>query len=166
MKKIMSVILLISVFLMPSQVFALSCPEPLAPDLAYEEYDAVIIGSVAKIETNAEEKILTIKVQKSFKGVDKTVITVKEDSTWGESQNGFKYLYYLNEDGANWDHPLCSPTTNDLGIADEFYGDIEEVALQEVEGAEDTSQKTIMAVLIGVMIVALIVFWRRKRKKS
>ncbi|MGE7023022.1 hypothetical protein [Solibacillus cecembensis] len=167
MKKIMIAMFLISFFIMPKQSFALSCVEPSPPNIAYEEYDAVIIGTVEKIKEKSEEKILTIKVQKSYKGVDKKIITVKENIMWGESQLNTDYLYFLNKEGENWVHPLCSPTTNNTEIADEFLGDKVGMALHHVdENGIDFKKWGLIAFSATLFITVLVVFFIRKRKQK
>jgi hypothetical protein len=172
---------------MPKQSFALTCAEPSPPDVAYNEYDAVIIGTVQKIKENNGKKILTIKVDKSFKGVDKKIITVEEDITWGESQFNFDYLYFLNKEGENWVHPLCSPTTNNASIADNFLADKEEISLKNVmvnkieakdtvkevpllEDKNDTKKEesnelplVVLLVVISTLVVVVIITSKRKK---
>ena len=143
MKKIMITMFLIYVFLIPKQSYALSCAEPSPPDVAYNEYDAVIIGTVQKIKENNGIKMLTIKVDKSFKGVDKKIITVEEDFTWGESEFNSDYLYFLNKDGDNWVHPLCSPTTSNFNASDKYLSDKEEIPLQPVVHNEKEPKDTV-----------------------
>ncbi|MEG0471868.1 MAG: hypothetical protein RR588_06000 [Solibacillus sp.] len=167
MKKIIMTIFLISLFILPKQSFALKCAEPSPPNIAYEQYDAVIVGTVEKIKEKSGEKILTIKVQKSYKGVDKTNITVIEDITWGESQLNSDYLYYLNKEGGEWVHPLCSPTTNNTAIIDEFFGNKEEITLQHVDGKVfDVKKWGLIAISTALFITVLAVFIIRKRRKQ
>lgn len=163
----MSVVFLISLIIMPKQSFALSCAEPSPPNIAYDEYDAVIIGTVEKIREKSGEKVLTIKVQKSYKGVDKTIITVKEDITWGESQLNLDYLFFLNKEGENWVNPLCSPTSNKTEMTDEFLGDKEEMPLQNVDRIEKNFKKwSLIAFSTAIFIIVLATFIIRKRKKK
>lgn len=171
MKKIMIMIFLISLFLLPAQSFALSCAELPSPDVAYDRYEAVIIGTVEDIQERSDEKTLIIEVNKSFKGVNKEIIAVEEDLTWGESQLNAEYLFYLNKEGEEWVHPLCSPTTLNTDIADEFYADkeeivLEEMALEDVEIAESQSKGaiflTIMTVFFVITAAVFLIIRRRK----
>ena len=168
MKKIMIALFIISLLVMPKQGFALSCVEPSPPDIAFNEYDAVIIGTVEKIKENKNEKLLTIAVDKSFKGVDKNIITVEEDITWGTSQLNADYLYYLDKEGKNWVHPLCSPTTDNTDIAEESLADKEEIALQNVEitennGPNDTAFIVLLAVILATVAAILLISKRKKK---
>ena len=167
MKKIMLLVFLTSLFLLPKQSFALSCAEPSPPEVAYDEYDAVIIGSVEKIKENNDGKTLTIEIDKSFKGVDKKTITVKEDITWGESQDNASYLFFLNKEGDNWVHPLCSPTTHNTDQADEVFADKEKITLQDVEASESEPLNTGLIILIAVIlvIVVAVIFISLRKKK-
>ena len=71
MKKLMILVFFTSLFMILIQSSALSCPEPSPVDVAYDEYDAVLIGTIEDIESNNTNKELTIEVDQSFKGVDK-----------------------------------------------------------------------------------------------
>ena len=153
MKKIMILVFISSLFLIPGRSYALSCVEPPPPDVAFDKYDAVLIGSVEKIESGKTVKILTIEVEKSFKGVDEKTITISEDLTWGESQENATYLFFLNREGKKWVHPLCSPTTHNTNIAEETFADKEEVTLQAVESTGSESTDTALKVLIAVLLV-------------
>jgi hypothetical protein len=169
LKKIWMAIFLFSIILMPNKSFALSCVEPPPPDIAFDEYDAVIIGLMQDIKVNRTNKILTVKVEKSYKGVNEKIITVEEDLDWGESQLDFDYLYFLNKEGTNWVHPLCSPTTNNASIANTYFADKEEIPLEKVitndDKIEENDRPPVAVVLLLVAIVALMVFVNLKRKR-
>lgn len=169
MKKMMISILFISLFLIPIQSFALSCAEPLPLDVAIEEYAAVVIGSVKGIESGGGAKKLTVEVEKSFKGVDVNKITVYEDLTWGESQEGATYLFFLDKDKEKWFHPLCSPTTHNTDLADEQFADQKEIPLQDVESFNSESDNTLAIVMISALMLGILaaIIWilsARKRK--
>lgn len=155
MEKALMTITLFLFFLMPTQSLALSCAEPSSPDRAYREYDAVIIGTVEKIKDRNSVKILTIRVNKSFKGVDEKMITVKEDIMWGESQLDANYLYYLNAEGGKWIHPLCSPTTGNTDLADEVFADKKEIALRDGNLAVNDTRGGGRTLFLEMMIVIL-----------
>ncbi|WP_422122507.1 hypothetical protein DHX103_11945 [Planococcus sp. X10-3] len=156
MKKVLILVFLTSLFLIPGKSFALSCVEPPPPDVAYDEYDAVLIGKVGNIDSNSTRKKLTIEVEKSFKGVNETTITVTEDVTWGESQENATYLFFLDKEGEKWIHPLCSPTTHNTDLADEYFADKEELTLQDVEAVDGASDNTVIMVLVAIPVVAII----------
>ena len=167
MKKCIIALFIISLLFMPKQGFALSCVEPSPPDIAFDEYDAVIIGIVVKIKETHNGKILTVAVDTSYKGVDENFITVEEDITWGTSQLNAGYLYFLDKDGEDWIHPLCSPTTDHTYIAEEFLADKETITLQNVEIDENESNYGVFVALLAVIVViVLTLFLIRKRKKK
>lgn len=168
MKKIMILLILSSLFLIPGRSFALSCAEPPPLDIAYDEYDAVLIGSVARIENTDASKTLTIEVQKSYKGVTEKTVTVFEDLTWGESRENATYLFFLNKEGEKWIHPLCSPTTHKTELADELFADKEEITLQDVASSDSASDDNPAPIFL---IAALIVLtaagvWIKLSKQS
>lgn len=113
-------ILLLSLFYF-NNVSALSCASPLPINESFQHYEGIIIGNVVEIEKEKEEKILTVKVQKSLKGINEEVLIIKEDMMWGESMENETYIFYLQKNKSNdWSNPLCSPTsslTNDINEA-------------------------------------------------
>lgn len=149
MKRLLIAVLFLSMFSLPAHSLALSCEEPPPPEIAYGEYDAVIIGNVEKISESMSAKTMTVRVEKSFKGVDREIITVKEDLTWGQSQLHSSLLFFLNKEGENWVHPLCSPTTADTELADAVFADKEELVLED---AENNSTGWRVAILLGAVI--------------
>lgn len=164
MKKVIALFLLF-LFLFPNQGFVLSCVEPSPPDVAYGEYDGVIIGTVQKINENHRGKVLTIKVHKSFKGVNEKIILAKEDVTWGESRLNMDSLFFLNKEGESWVHPVCSPTTQNTNIANEFFADKEEIVLQDVDIKDNESKAPILlSILTAIVVLAAAVFGAIRRK--
>lgn len=157
MKKIIFLVFIASIFLNPAQSLALSCAEPSPVKIAYEEYDAVLIGEVTDIDYTDNKKMLTVEVGKSFKGVETEAITVYEDVTWGESRKNAEYLFFLNLEGGKWIHPLCSPTTHNTELADREYADKEEIVLQEVESSEAASNNTIVIVVMLLLLTAAVI---------
>lgn len=153
----MILVFLLSLFLMPNQSLALSCAEPSSVEIAYDEYDAVLVGEVKDINHNNNTKMLIIEVGKSYKGVETKTITVYEDITWGESQKNAEYLFFLNLDAGKWIHPLCSPTTHKTELADVAYVDKEEVVLQEVESSGFDSNDTTLIVLMALLVAGLVI---------
>ena len=165
MEKALIALFLISLFLLPKHSLALSCVEPSPPNIAYNEYDAVVIGTVEKIKDRSHLKTLTIRVDKSFKAVDQKVITVKEDGTWGESQLNASYLFYLNKEGGKWVHPLCSSTTGNTDIADEFFADKEEITLENADIAVDDTRGGIVIIFLEIIVVILAIGRLKMMKK-
>lgn len=165
MKKIILTALFMSFFIVPNQSLALSCVEPSPPDVAYDEYDAVIIGEVKKIKETLTKKMVTVEVAKSFKGVEVATIKVEEDITWGTSQLGTDYLYFLNRDGDDWVHPLCSPTTDNTALAEAFLADKEEIDLQDLD-RNGSMNRMIMALTALSVASAALVYARSSRKKK
>lgn len=155
MKKVMISVLFISLFLIPGQGFALSCAEPPPPDIAYDEHDAVVIGSIKEIDRSSGKKKLMIDVEKSYKGVSVNKITVYEDPTWGESQEGATYLFFLDKDEGKWLHPLCSPTTHNTDSADEHFADQKELPLQSVESYASDSDNTLAILMIAALLLGI-----------
>lgn len=149
MKRLLIAVLFLSMFSLPVHSRALSCEEPPPPEIAYDEYDAVIVGTVEEINESTSVKIMTVRVEKSFKGVGRKIITVKEDLTWGQSQLHSSLLFFLNKEGENWVHPLCSPTTADIDLADAVFADKEELALQSAENNPIGWQ---LAILLGAIL--------------
>lgn len=149
MKRLLIAVLFLSMFLLPAHSQALSCEEPPPPEIAYGEYDAVIIGTVEKISESMSAKTMTVRVEKSFKGVGREIITVKEDLTWGQSQLDSSLLFFLNKEGENWVHPLCSPTTADTDLADAVFVDKEELVLKS---AENNPTGWRLAILLGAIL--------------
>lgn len=157
MKKIILLVFIASIFLNPAQSFALSCAEPSPVKIAYEEYDAVLIGEVKDIDYTDNKKMLTVEVGKSFKGVETEAITVYEDVTWGESRKNAEYLFFLNLEAGKWIHPLCSPTTHNSELADREYADKEEIVLQEVESSEFDSTGIIPIGLVALLVAGIVI---------
>lgn len=157
MKKIIIPVFLLALFLMPNQSLALSCAEPSPVEIAYDEYDAVLVGQVKDINHYNNTKTLIIEVEKSYKGADRKTITVYEDVTWGESRKNATYLFFLNQDGGKWINPLCSPTTHRTELADEAYADKQEVALQEVESSEFGTTGIISIGLMALLTVGVVI---------
>ncbi|MCM3611817.1 hypothetical protein M4S82_11180 [Planococcus sp. MERTA32b] len=156
MKRLMILVFFTSLFMVPIQSSALSCPEPSSVAVEYDEYDAVLIGTVVEIESNNTNKRLTIEVAKSFKGADKKTVTVSEDVTWGESQENGTYLFFLKKEGEKWYHPLCSPTTHNTNLAAEHFTDEEEITLHEVPGVSGVSTNTPLILLTGILLTVVI----------
>ncbi|UOE95321.1 hypothetical protein [Alkalihalobacillus sp. LMS39] len=156
------IFIFLSLMLIPKQSYALECPEDSPLDMAFDEYDAVIIGKVIRIDEKSANKTLTIQVEKSYKGVDKDLVIVEEDLTWGTSQLNSEYVYFLNKKGQEWVHHLCSPTTKRSGTAEKFLTDKEEIELQNVVIYKYSNKAFFL--IIFCLVIAL--FFRHKKTKD
>lgn len=162
MKKLIITVCLLSVFLIPKQSHALSCIEPPPANIAFERYDAVIIGTVQDIERKNNSLLLTLEVEKSYKGVEDKIIKVYEDVFWGTSVEGTKYLFYLNKEEGKWIHPLCSPTTTK--VENEFFTNKIELDLKEEKVTEEKPQyASIIFLLVAGFAVLFVVIFTKKR---
>jgi hypothetical protein len=102
--------------LVGSWVFACSCAPPPEPKKALEQAKAVFLGEVTKIEEDGQNRTVTVKVERWWKGGDTaevTVSTAKDGAACGYGfQKGMKYLVYAT--GGEKDKPLraslCSRT--------------------------------------------------------
>ncbi|MBB6454704.1 hypothetical protein HNQ94_003193 [Salirhabdus euzebyi] len=119
MKKLLFLFIFI-MFASPTSIQALDCAIPSLEE-GYAEYDGVIVGFVKDISKKESGNILKVNVKQSFKGVTKTWILVEEDHFWGDSKKGEEYLFFLKEKNeTEWDHPLCSPTSNVSNVQEEI----------------------------------------------
>ena len=110
-------VLLLS-FLPFQKTFALSCIEPPPPEVAFHEYDVVVIATVTSMKSPPfiDTKLIEADVSLSLKGYNGNTITFAEDKMWGESHIGTEYLLFLNKNGDRLESPLCSPTTETVGL--------------------------------------------------
>lgn len=170
MNKIMIITLLLALFAFPTQSYALSCEEPPSYKTAFDKYDGVILGKVLTVKDGYKSKELVVEVDKSFKGVQQKYISVREDSEWGNSQVNFSYLFFLNNEAEQWEHPLCSPTTNNIVIASHELGDIEAVQLtmnenpvKSDEEKRNTRHMTIALITVLPCLAALFIIVSKRR---
>ncbi|UKS25390.1 hypothetical protein LOZ80_27905 [Paenibacillus sp. HWE-109] len=140
--------------LFPTNTYALSCAQPLAVDQAYDRYDAVVVATVDEIIRRKQHNELQLTILNSFKGVEERKLTVAEDLTWGTSQKGEQYLYYLMKKDGSWENPLCSPMQKAVNsyTSLSYLKDKEITLKQKVVPAE--TNKTNWAV-IAISIVLL-----------
>ena len=110
-------VLLLS-FLPFQKTFALSCIEPPPPEVAFHEYDVVVIATVTSMKSPLffDTKLIEADVSLSLKGYNGNTITFAEDKMWGTSHIGTEYLLFLNKNGDRLESPLCSPTTETVGL--------------------------------------------------
>lgn len=86
---------------------------------------------------------------------------------WGGSQLHSDYLFFLNRDGEEWVNPLCSPTSNNIAMADEYFGENEEMPLQNIDHNEMNFKKwSLIAVLVAIFTIVLATFIIRKKKQK
>lgn len=99
-----------------AELLACSCAPPPPPKKALEAATAVFLAEVVKIEDVGQERTVTLKVERWWKGGDKAelvVSTSKSGASCGYGfQKGHKYLIYAH--AAEKDKPLhvslCSRT--------------------------------------------------------
>lgn len=160
----------------PSTSYALDCAIE-KPDQAFDVYDAVIVGTVDGVKKNKTNKTVTVNVEKSLKGVVNKTITVTEDLNWGISRANETYLYYLMKSENAWISPLCSPTSSDLSLVNQYLADKEELNLIENKGKAQASEQTHQAYILSIVLkaiallticcifIGLLIMWRRRRLK-
>ena len=112
------IFMLILSFLPFQKTFALSCIEPPPPEVAFHEYDVVVIATVTSMKSPLfiDTKLIEADVSLSLKGYNGNTITFAEDQMWGESHIGTEYLLFLNKNGDRLESPLCSATTRTVGL--------------------------------------------------
>ncbi|BFT75689.1 hypothetical protein [Paenibacillus sp. P36] len=108
--RMLIIILVVWTAFVPAHAFALSCAMPPSIEKSYELYDAVIVANVDQVITKRNSKELKLTVLTSFKGMEDRNISVAEDFTWGTSERGKSYLFFLKKKEGDWENPLCSPT--------------------------------------------------------
>ncbi|MBP1965895.1 hypothetical protein [Paenibacillus aceris] len=96
--------------LVPAHASALSCARPPSIEKSYELYDAVVVANVDDVIRKKNNKELKLTVLSSFKGMVDRNVAVAEDVTWGMSERGKQYLFFLKKKEGGWENPLCSPT--------------------------------------------------------
>ncbi|PKR77140.1 hypothetical protein CEY16_10370 [Halalkalibacillus sediminis] len=124
------------IFLLPVTSTALSSDSPSIEE-SFESYDGVVIGSIdAVYKKNSSNNYVRVKVEKSYKGVEKDWIIFEEDVSWGQrTEEGSTYILFLDEQIRTWENPLCSPSKviSDTSEENEFLKDQKTLALKEVE---------------------------------
>ncbi|MCL6460209.1 MAG: hypothetical protein K6T85_19640 [Gorillibacterium sp.] len=187
MKKmiLVSLILVFSCsFFYPKGALALSCAELPTVELAYDKYDAVIIGQVEDVVRNKISNEIKINVLNSFKGIEERKIALAEDITWGAldgpSIKGRTYLFFLRKQNNEWENPLCSPTKLSFDATDEELSFLQnkEIPLktESVSTQSPINEKLLntpspingieIAVILILIGVTLFAFIRYKKHKS
>lgn len=111
MKYLFTFVLLISALIFPTQSLALSCVELPPMEESFNNYEAIVVAKVITIAQSENNKILEVEVENSFKKINSKNLEIQEDVTWGMSELGKTYLFFLNEENGTLVNPLCSPTT-------------------------------------------------------
>lgn len=147
---------------------ALSCAFPENYVRAYEQYDAVILGKVIKVEAREpyqyNDYTLTIKVEQSFKTITQRTIEIHEQSSPRIDQLGETYLFFLKKDGDGYINRVCSPTTNDQERINEFLAEPSISTPLELE-PQRLSLSTIILGFTGAIAIIFVslVFYRRRQ---
>jgi hypothetical protein len=114
-----------------SELVACSCAPPPPPKKALEGATAVCLAEVVKIEEAGQERTVTLKVEKWWKGGDKAelvVSTAKSGAACGYGfEKGKRYLVYagVEEKGKPLGVSLCSRTRTEKEA--ESSGDFKEL---------------------------------------
>jgi len=96
---------------------ALSCVSVPNVEEAYTKYDRIVVAkveSVRRVSPFSGENKVKLAVERSFKGKVESQLTIREDFTWGAlngpSEQGERYLFFLNHKDGQWHNPLCAPS--------------------------------------------------------
>lgn len=106
-----------------------------------------------------DSNIVRVQVLQSFKGVTDANISISENSTWGSSWGpsdaGQTYLFFLMKSGSGWENPLCSPTLKQGNAAEElaFLKD-KEIALNEATEPSGISGGRVWLITIAALGVS------------
>ena len=122
----------------PLALLACSCPPPPPPKQAMEDSKAVFLAEVVKVEAEGQERTVTLKVERWWKGGDKVEMVVATAKSGGACGYGFekgkKYLVYAG--AGEKDKPLhvslCSRTRTEKEA--EKSGDFKELGEGKAPG--------------------------------
>ncbi|MFD2118060.1 hypothetical protein ACFSTH_01560 [Paenibacillus yanchengensis] len=186
MKKNMVSVLLLCIVLIGTlfyapQVSALSCAEFTKIEEAYDRYEAIIVGTVKKVDRKKTYNSVTIDIERSFKSLTERQIQVREDIKWGSvkigpSQVGESYLYFLNDQGGYWENSVCSHSQKlaDVSSSELQYLDEKEIPLfslpneefqLEVSSTGETITWTVATIMV-ILLLLVIILWRWKSKRK
>lgn len=159
------IVVLLYIGQLTSATYALSCVEPDLPHIAFNNYDAVIIGQVISVKERMNDKLIKVEVKKSFKGVTAKNIKIFEDFTWGESSEGNTYLYFLKQEKQGWINPLCSPSTSDISLADQYLADKAELPLDDNKPSNivQVAIITLAIVIVSIIVLSTIIRYKKRR---
>ncbi|KQO04254.1 hypothetical protein [Paenibacillus sp. Leaf72] len=186
---------LLLLWLLPSQVSALSCAQMRTPAEAYEWYDGIVIAKVNEQYKSifSDDNQIVLTVSKSYKGIEARTISASENPTWGAlngpSEEGVEYLFFLKEKDGKWEHPLCAPSVTtpvskemaaflkdkelDLkaqeSASKQLTSPISERNVESSQNLESSSSSRIgmgIALLVLVILVGVIVYLRYGRRNK
>jgi len=162
----------------PAQAQALSCAAPPSPKEAYQQYDAVVVGSVTQVESDGKMNRVQVIVTSSYKGVKEKELTVLENATWGAAWGpsvvGETYLFYLANTADGWESPLCGPSRRIADAQDDLaFLQGKELPVSDAPGQSAStsprapSGRASYAAIGSVVLVVLAIAgigWTRSRK--
>lgn len=190
---ILIVILFISVLIYPiDKGYACSCSQPDPPKEALEGSSAVFSGKVIdivdrnknnEIQSSADPIAILFDVDKSWKGVDQTQITVYTERSSASCGYGFslneKYLVYAYKDDGELRVNACSRTAPLSGAKEDIQAlgkgetpaeqvtlDIESIVGQEKSPSESTQNNTQIYIAFIMLVLLLTVTIIRSRRKK
>ncbi len=192
--------LLIGQLALPSPVSACSCVEPGAPVVEFTQYEAVFTGKVIAVTAKPSPAIallgrllsrigqyptflysdrfwgndVTFTVNKSWKGVTTTKVTIHTGSGGGDCGYGFiqgdDYLVYAYnaQNGDRLGASICSRTTVVSSAAEDlsFLNTMPTLPLTPVHDYTWLYITGILLFVIAVCLLLTIKFIRRHRKRS
>lgn len=157
--------------LVPAHASALSCAMPPSIEKSYELYEAVVVANVDDVIRKKNSRELKLTVLTSFKGMEDRNLAVAEDITWGTSERGKQYLFFLKKKEGGWENPLCSPTKLAGNASQELsFLKEKEIPLRAAEVPETNESaptRWVLPVLLMCVLSALIyggVRFGKKRK--
>ncbi len=162
----------------PAQAQALSCASLPSPKEAYQQYDAVVVGSVTQVESDGRMNRVQVTVTSSYKGVKQKELTVLENATWGAAWGpsvvGETYLFYLMNTADGWESPLCGPSRRIADAQDDLaFLQNKELPMSGASGQPDSaspqasSDRASYAAIGSVVLIVLAVAgigWTRSRR--
>lgn len=142
----------------PSKTQALSCAYS-SPEEAYQNYDAIIVGSVKQVDSEENVNHVQITVTNSYKGMTPKELTILENATWGSawgpSVAGETYLFYLIHTENGWENSLCSPSRRLIDAQDDL------AFLNKQLPINDASRWYYYAAIGSVILIVLVAAGRR-----
>ncbi len=165
--------------LYPVHVSALSCAELPTIERAISKYDGVIIARVDKVAEQRDRNLITLTVERSFKGITEEKLKIAENKTWGSlwgpSKVGSEYLFFLNqgEKDRAWENPLCSPTKLVSEVTSEEFDllrttELKLVHQEPIVNADLERGVTTLAIIftaLGLVVIGTGIFiWIRNTK--
>lgn len=151
---------LVILFLMmqPMQVQALSCAFS-SPEEAYQNYDAIIVGSVKQVDSEENVNRVQITITDSYKGIKQKELTMLENATWGSAWGpsivGETYLFYLMNTENGWENSLCSPSRRIMDAQDDL------AFLNKKLSLNDAARWYYYAAIGSVVLIVLVAAGRR-----